>query len=99
VKIGDKAKIVCDGLVYPTYFKKALEMGATKWREIDNGLGLQGKIGTIKNIQRSIREFATFVLLDLGTIEIIIDMEGLKKIKDTKKKVFGIVKFTKKYYK
>lgn len=84
MKIGDRVKIVNTGKMYTTYEEKARELKATKWGARSEVK--EGDFGIITGIDSE-----GFVLVDLGSVEILIGIKGLIKVNN---KIGGMMEIT-----
>lgn len=79
-RIGDKVEVINSGNVYSDYQNMAKKMCAKKWKE--NRHGINGEIGDVRSIEEHERyKGQILALVDFGVKELIIGIEGLRKIK------------------
>jgi len=81
---GDMVKIIDTGRIYSTYGDKARQLNSTKW--VNEYTAERGALGIITGIDKE-----GFVLVDLGSVEILININGLLKVKN---KIGGMMKIT-----
>jgi hypothetical protein len=90
-QVGDEVEIIDEGFLYTIYKEMALKLGATKY---ESGFGFQtclnGIKGTVVNSFKGEGEYITYVLVDIGTKEILIGTDGLKLISRKEDKMFKV---------
>jgi hypothetical protein len=82
-KIGDKVRIINEGIIYINYDEMANLMGLTKWMPRYGANIMTGVIVSIKKHPNSDEMLAG---VDLGKKEIIIDLNGLELLNDIPEK-------------
>jgi len=85
LKIGDAVIIKDPGWTYSGYQKKAIELGATKWKKEANPR--RGDSGVIKNFvlqnkHKINRGFIYFILVDCGEKEYVVSESALEIMND-----------------
>jgi hypothetical protein len=96
LKIGDKVIITNTDCIYPNYWIMVEILSSLRFKKLNSVKEFYLKEGIIKNIYQGMNY--TYILLDMGDFEIIIDSSGLNFL-IPRIKEYGIVKFVKKYYK